>query len=81
MTITWVRIDIAGQWIFKDHPSAKDLCKKLKTKMDPDLFEKMTNALMDKGWIDQPLPSLISLNLGDPHGFMSITTLDLPVIE
>jgi len=81
MKVYQVRIDIAGQWLLKDHPSAKDICKKLDKKIDPALFKRMTDALFDKGWTYQPLPSLVVLNLGDPYGHLSISTLDLDVIE
>jgi len=81
MKVYQVRIDIAGQWLLKNHPSAKDLHKKLNNKMDSDLFKRMTDALFDRGWIDQPLPSLVVLNLGDPYGMLSILTIDMNVIE
>jgi hypothetical protein len=83
MKVYQVRIDIAKacKWIFKDHPSAKSLCEKIKDKMDPLMLDKMAKGLAEKGWIDQPLPPLVVLDIGDPFGYLSITTLDLDVIE
>lgn len=83
MNVWQVKIETLGTFCLKKCPSGNELCEILdrNAKIDNPLLSEIQKALKQKGWEDRKLPSLVSLNLGNDCGTISIYCTPIEVLE